>query len=302
MPISLATIELSRIVLPSAPWSASESAIPASSFPSTRRPCTTLRAVPGLSWTPYRNWVTRPFVIVTSSWPLLRMPASSPRPSTTWPSRSMVMPGAPTMRPWPPQSTRSLSSLVLRVRIWPQETRSATGGGPTVQAYIFVSKLLAASVARTQNSWSPVARPVYVFGEVHAGAVDQSRTAPALTRRHWKVTPLSRFAENSNVALVSTVTLSGVESIESLKSPSCTAHVWLAGVGSGLPEKSTARTSNVYVSLTRLLYVLGLVQGCQADSSVPSNRHSNVTGLALSAPVDRNTATLSVPGSSGVSG
>jgi hypothetical protein len=68
-----------------------------------------------------------------------------------------------------------------------------------------------------------------------------------------------------------------------------------------LPEKSIARTSNVYVSLTRLLYVLGLVHGCQADSSVLSNRHSNVTGLALSAPVKRKTATLSVLGSSGAS-
>ena len=106
-------------------------------------------------------------------------------------------------------------------------TWEATGGGPTVQAYIFVSKLLAASVARTQNSWSPGARPVYVFGEVHVGAVAQRpvRSVPASTRRHWNVTPLSRFAENSNVALVSTVILSGVESMETLKSPSSTAHV-----------------------------------------------------------------------------
>ena len=43
------------------------------------------------------------------------------------------------------------------------------------------------------------------------------------------------------------------------------------------------------------------MQGCQSDSSVLSKRHSNVTGLALSAPVNRKTATLSVLGSSGVS-
>ena len=49
----------------------------------------------------------------------------------------------------------------------------------------------------------PGARPVYVFGEVHAGAVAQTtvRSVPASTRRHWNVTPLSRLAENSNVAL-----------------------------------------------------------------------------------------------------
>jgi hypothetical protein len=87
--------------------------------------------------------------------------------------------------------------------------------------------LLAASVARTQNSWAPEARPVYVFGEVQVGAVAQRpvRSVPASTRRHWNVIPLCRLAENSNVAFVSTVTLSGVESIETLKAPSWTAHV-----------------------------------------------------------------------------
>ena len=62
------------------------------------------------------------------------------------------MPGAPTMSPWPPQSTRSLRTRVLCMTIWPQFTSAATGGGPIVHEYILVSKLLAASVARTQNS------------------------------------------------------------------------------------------------------------------------------------------------------
>src|SRR5918999_301530 len=245
----------------------------------------------------------RPFVIVTSSWPLLRMPAPSPRPSTTWPSRSIVMPGAPTMRPCPPQSTRSFVRRVLCIRIWPHETWAATGGGPMVQAYIRSTGSPSASVARTQNSCWPTARPVYVFGEVHVGAVSKrpKSIVPASTSKHRNVTPLSRLAENSNVAVVSTVTLSGVESIEASKSPSSTAHVKVAGVGSALPEKSTARTSNVYVSLTRLLYVAGLVHGCQSDSSVLSNRHSNLTGLALSAPVKRKAATLCALGLSGAS-
>ena len=57
----------------------------------------------------------------------------------------------------------------------------------------------------------------------------------------------------------------------------------------------------MYSPFARLLYVFGLAQACQSLSSVLSNRHSNVTGLWLSAPVKRKTATLSVLGSSGAS-
>jgi hypothetical protein len=76
-------------------------------------------------------------------------------PSMTWPSRSIVIPGAPTIRPYPPQSTRSFRRRVLSISTWPHATVLAVGSGPMVQANILVSKVLAASVARTQNSWSP---------------------------------------------------------------------------------------------------------------------------------------------------
>src|ERR687895_1453015 len=196
----------------------------------------------------------RPFLIVTSSWPLLRIPASRPMPSVMWPSRSIVMPGAPTMSPWPPQSMRSLRTRVLCMTIWPQFTSAATGAGATVQAYIFVSKLLAESVARTQNSYGPASRPVYVFGDAQPSADDQSTGVGGTAgwSTHWNVTPDCRVDENWKVARVSTVTLSGVESIDAEKSPSATFQVWTAGDGSRLPEKSSARTSNGYSPFPRL--------------------------------------------------
>ena len=46
------------------------------------------------------------------------------------------------------------------MRSWPQKTWVGTGAGPIVQAYILVVNVLAASVARTQNSWLPEARSV----------------------------------------------------------------------------------------------------------------------------------------------
>jgi hypothetical protein len=62
---------------------------------------------------------------------------------------------------------------------------------------------------------------------VHVGAVVHTpvRSVPAATRRHWKVTPDCRLAENAKVAVVSTVTSSGVASIEAAKLPSATDHV-----------------------------------------------------------------------------
>jgi hypothetical protein len=116
---------------------------------------------------------------------------------------------------------------------------------------------------------------VYVLGDVQPSAVLQSTAGESAPRStHWKVTPVSTLAANVNVALVSTVTRSGVESIDAWNSPSSTAHVYSSGVGSMFPEKSSARTPNVWVvPSARLLIVFGLVQTCQSLSSVLSRRH-----------------------------
>ena len=81
----------------------------------------------------------------------------------------------------------------------------------------------------------------------HVGAVAQRpvRSVPASTRKHWKVTPLSRLAENPNVAVVSTVILSGAESMGDLEVTVLDRPGVVAGVGSGLPESRVARTSKV---------------------------------------------------------
>ena len=86
--------------------------------------------------------------------------------------------------------------------------------------------------------------------------------------------------------------------------PGTIVQVCVSGVGSALPETSTARTSKVCSPRPRL-YVVGLWQTLQSGwpppSTAPSMRHSNVTGLALSAPVNRKSATSSVLGSNGAS-
>ena len=116
---------------------------------------------------------------------------------------------------------------MLCVRIWPQLTSAATGGGPIVHEYIFVSKLLAASVARTQNSYC--ARLEAGVGlrrraRLRRRPVDRTGGSAGWST-HWNVTPVCRLAENSNVASVLTVILSGVESIDATKSPSATFQV-----------------------------------------------------------------------------
>ena len=70
--------------------------------------------------------------------------------------------------------------------------------------------------------------------------------------------------------------------------------MWIAGVGSTLPEVSTARTSNVCVP-TRRISLYGLCAApCQSRvCATLSSRHWNVTLLALSVPLKRNVATSS---------
>ena len=91
-------------------------------------------------------------MIVTSSWPLLRMPAS--RPDAV--DDVAVEVDRDAGRADDEAVAAAVDEVVEQPRALRQDlaavTSAATGGGPIVQAYIFVSKVLAASVARTQNS------------------------------------------------------------------------------------------------------------------------------------------------------
>ncbi len=73
-------------------------------------------------------------MIVTLSNPMLRTPAPSPLPSIVWPSRSIVMPFAFTIRPSKRQSTRSLRTRMLWFTFMPQCTKVGTGAALIVQS------------------------------------------------------------------------------------------------------------------------------------------------------------------------
>ena len=66
-----------------------------------------------------------------------------------------------------------------------------------------------------------------------------------------------------------------------------------------LPEKSTARTSNVCAPTLSPVTTCGLEQGAKSPASVLSRRHWNSTGLALSEPVKRNVAEVCSVGLTG---
>ena len=103
-------------------------------------------------------------------------------------------------------------------------------------------------------------------------------------------------AENSKNASVLVVMWSGPEWIVVTGglngSGARIVQVWTAGVGSGLPEVSIARTSKVCVPTSRIsLY--GLLQSLHSRLDVLSIRHWNATLLALSVPAKRNVGTSS---------
>src|SRR5918992_5829245 len=126
-------------------------------------------SVPGFSMTPQSNSTILPFLIVTLSWPSFRMPAPMPLPSIVWPSRSIVMPGAPTTRPSQRQSARSFRALMLVLTTWPQKMKPGTGAEPMVHTNFAGdgSMLPVMSSARTSNVRMPVEMLVYDLGEVH---------------------------------------------------------------------------------------------------------------------------------------
>jgi hypothetical protein len=90
--------------------------------------------------------------------------------------------------------------------------------------------------ARTSKVWAPSANAAVVCGEL------QTAKAPVSTR-HWKLAPGS--LENPNVGVESFVGPAGPESIVVCGAVVSTVQVKLAEVESGLPARSTARTSKV---------------------------------------------------------
>src|SRR5688572_15510939 len=96
------------------------------------------------------------------------MPAAVPLPSIVWPSRSIVMPLAPTTRPSQRQSARSFLTLTLCLTTWPQNPKPGTGAEPTFQLYVAGdgSALPVLSVACTSNVRIPTGTPLYDFGDV----------------------------------------------------------------------------------------------------------------------------------------
>src|ERR671917_579710 len=98
------------------------------------------------------------------------MPAATPLPSIVWPSRSIVMFGAPTTRPSQRQSARSFLALMLVVITWPQKMKPGTGVAPTFHenAAGDGSYHPARSRARTSNLRMPTGIPVYDSGDEHS--------------------------------------------------------------------------------------------------------------------------------------
>src|SRR5918999_4990308 len=174
-----------------------------------------------------------------------------PLPSSVWPSRSIVIPGASTTRPSNRQSTMSLRTRMLWVTFMPQWMNVGTGAALIVQSYSagVRSSLPAASTARTSSTLLPVGSPVSSYGDV------QSLYAAWVVSLHSKVASGSSL-EKVNVAAVCTVVRSGPESIvvsgaSMSGGRGLIVHVIAAGSGSELPWRSIARTENVYVPVAR---------------------------------------------------
>src|ERR687895_563982 len=232
------------------------------------------------------------------------MPAATPLPSIVWPSRSIVMPSAPMTRPSQRQSARSFLTLMLVLITWPQKMKPGTGSEPTYHVNFAGdgSSLPVMSVALTWNSRAPVGMPVYVLGDVHGSqspfGPSQPPVGPSFSLQS-KVAVASSL-ENVNVACVRTVIGSGPESMVVSGGVTSTSgcaivHVRTAGVGSTLPLRSIAATSNVCVPGRRPEYVRGVMQFSSKPTGSPSSRHWNLRfgpGVKLSLPVNSKVAAV----------
>jgi len=113
----------------------------------------------------------------------------------------------------------------------------------TVQVWLagLLSVLPAASVTRTSKVYSPSVRLAYSLGEEQA--LNEPGVSPCLVSLHSKV-ELSSEEEKAKLA-EDVLTPDGAESMLVFGAQVSTVQVWLAGVGSVLPETSVARTWKV---------------------------------------------------------
>ena len=132
------------------------------------------------------------------------------------------------------------------------------------------SGLPAASTARTSKVWAPSLSAEVVW--VSPGP-EQAAKASASTR-HSKLAPASP-EEKPKVGVVSVVRPLGPESIVVFGGVVSTVKLRLAGVGSGLPAASTARTSKVWAPSASAA-VVWVPEPEQAAKASPSTRHSKL--------------------------
>src|SRR5687768_1514289 len=128
----------------------------------------------------------------------------------------------------------------------------------------------APSVARTSKVWGPSAS-----GPTGSGLVQGAQAPPST--RHSNVEPASS-AENAKLGVSSLEGSAGAASSVVSGASVSTVHAWEAGVGSGLPAASVARTSKVWPPSASGPTGSGLVQGAQAP---PSSRHWKVEPASL---------------------
>ena len=131
----------------------------------------------------------------------------------------------------------------------------------------------AGSVARTANTWSPTARPVYTCGDVH-GTVTPSR-------KHSNVEPAS-LEMNWSSAVVDSASSGGALRIVVTGGPS-SVHSQVAGVGSAFPDGSIARTSSTCSPPASSSTSCGETHEANEP---PSSAHSNVEPNWLEAKVN----------------
>jgi hypothetical protein len=153
----------------------------------------------------------------------------------------------------PPSSEHSkveFDSLELKLNGGPPDASEVFGGVVSavhVRVAGEASTLPAASRARTRKVWEPADSPVTLRGEV------QAAQAP-LSIWHSNVAPASLEVKVNGGPPEPSVVFGATLSAGWI------VHSCSAGVGSGLPASSIARTSKRCAPVPRPLYICGLVQ------------------------------------------
>jgi hypothetical protein len=165
-----------------------------------------------------------------------------------------------------------------------------SGGGSIVQACTAgeASVLPAASVARTRNSWPPIARPEYSCGGVQG-------LNRALSSAHSNVA-FGSDAEKSKLAPVLVVVGSGpltiVVSGAVVSAADSIVQAYSAGDGSVLPAASVARTAKVWRPSATPAKVAGLLHGVRAASSSEQAKVAASSAVKLKVALDSSVGSV----------